>query len=181
MNFAKYPQFQEMYSKLTEFKDKYLLTFFFFTGARPGEAMEIRREDVSVEGGKLMFRIPTLKLSKKTNTPIRRVRFVEYPGFAQFPELRELWSYVQPLPNGFYIFGWLKMYHNPRDYIIHHLGMPAYFFRHNLFSLFRIAGGSSTGVRELKGALDERSGRMYDHLSKEEFEKRGRILKRAIM
>jgi len=180
MDFLHYPQFQEEHNKIIEERDKHLHTFFYFTGCRPAELLEMKREDVEIDGSRLIFRIPTFKRSKKKPIPDRRIRIVEWPNFTQWKELKELWNFIQPLPTGFYIFGWLKIYRNPRDYIIHHIGSPAYFYRHNLYSLFRLAGGSRTALKELKGSKDERSISMYDHLSKEEYEKRGRILTKAI-
>jgi integrase len=154
-----------------------LLTFAYFTGARPGEILEVKREDCSVDTSRLIFRVPTLKLSKRRPEPIRKVRFVEYPNFEQFPELKSLWSYIQPLPNGFYVFGWLKTFHNPRAYFIRHLGLPAYFFRHNLFSLFMAAGGRDEQLASLKGGGTTEP---YKHLSKEKMQERGRVLNKAI-
>jgi len=180
MNFVHYPQFKETHSKIQDNKDRQLLAFIYFTGARPGEVTEMKREDVTVDGSKLIFRVPTLKLNKKAAEPVRTVRFIEWPNFTQFPELKEFWSAVQPLPNGFYIFGWLKMYHNPRDYIRKHLGIAAYFYRHNLFSLMSLAGGSDLEIKEAKGAKSEISVLPYKHLSKAGMEKRARLMTKAI-
>jgi len=177
MDFKKYQQFKIDHSKIMSERDRHLHTFLYFTGSRPGEVLEIKRDDVSVDSSKLVFRIPTLKLSKKKLDPIRKVRFVEWPNFTQFYELKELWSFIQPLPNGFYIFGWLKMYRNPRDYIIHHIGLPAYFYRHNLFSLFSMAGGEDEQLSALKGGGTTEP---YKHLSKKKMQERGRILTKAI-
>lgn len=186
MDFIRYQKFQEIYNSIKAFdkrgiettaRDKMLFAFIFFSGARPGEITEIKREDVQLDSTKLIFRVPTLKLSKNKSEPKRTIRFVEWPNFTQFSELHDLWASIQPLPNGMYIFGWLKMYHNPRDYIKQHLGNAAYVYRHNLFSLFNLAGGSDDQLKALKGGGSTES---YKHLSKKGMQDRGRILTKAI-
>ena len=181
MDFIKYQRFKEIYNSIQTGvhvqRDKMLFAFIYFTGARPGEILEIKREDVQLDSTKLVFRVPTLKLSKNKPEPRRTIRFVEWPNYSQFSELHDLWAAIQPLPNGMYVFGWLKMYNNPRDYIKHHIGSCAYVFRHNLMSLFLLAGGSQEQAEDLKGGGSIRS---YQHLSKEKMQERGRILTKAI-
>lgn len=178
MEFMKYERFKEIWKSLDNIMDRHLLTFLYFTGARPAEAMLLKREDIKCENNKLNFRVTTLKRSKKKPIPDTRVRFIEWT--LKYDELIEFWRWVKELPNDFYIFGKIRMLGNPREYIRYHLKRPAYFFRHNLFSMVSMAGASRTQIRDLKGAKDERSIEPYLHLSEEAKKKTSRILTKAI-
>jgi integrase len=177
MNFKRYQDFKDDHNKIIQDRDKQLHTIIYFTGARPAEILEIKRGDISLDGSKIIFKVQTFKLGKIGDTPKRKVRFIKWANFKQYQELKELWSSIQSLPNEFYIFGWLKMYHNPRDYIIHHIGLPAYFYRHNILSLLSMAGGREDQLFDMKGGGSIES---YKHISKNRMDERARLLSKAI-
>jgi integrase len=174
MTFMRYEEFKQHHATIAAPKDQALDTFLFFTGSRPGEATLIQRKDVRYENSRIYFSIPTLKRKDKFQRPL------EY-AVATFPELLSLWDYCKEMPDDFYLFGWLKSYHNPRDYIREHLGLPAYFFRHNLVSLGRKAGLNNDQLMLLKGSKDPRSITPYIHLDEEQTKAISRRLSKGIL
>jgi hypothetical protein len=200
MDFEHIEGFRERYNRIPLEKDKNLATFLFFTGARPGELIALKREDVTFKDHKIIFRLMTLKRKKKsryievgeglfkrevedTGKIDQRVRFIEW-NIKKYPELRAFWEWVKMLPDDFYVFSWLRLPGsggaNPRSYIKHHIGDAAYFFRHNLFSLMSMKGASREMIKETKGAKSIGSVDPYVHLSKESLESRSRIMSAAI-
>lgn len=173
MSFMKYSDFKVLYAQIPEYRDKHLLTYFFFTGARPGEMNLTQRRDIWLKDNKLTFRILTLKRQDK------HIRLIDYTVDA-YPELKLLWDWIKDLPHDFYVFSWLRIHTNPRQYIKFKLGISAYFFRHNLFSMLKMAGGTNAEIMLLKGSKDERSVMPYTHLGRIEREKLTALLDKAL-
>lgn len=178
MEFMKYPGFQALYDKVAKSqgdeRDKYLLAFLYFTGTRPGEAVLLRREDVTREGDNLVFKVSTLKRGGTDRT----VRLVDIPD--SFLEIKELWEWAKPQPDLIYLFNWLTLMKNPRQYIAARFGLPAYYFRHNHFSLLSLNGATKEQIMQRKGAKGELSVLPYLHLSKDAREKTAKIFTQAI-
>lgn len=176
MSFMKYAEYKQHRAGLAYEHDRHLLTFLYFTGARPAELIELKREDVFYRNNTLSFNVVTLK--RKGDRLVRRLDF----STIDRPELIDFWNWIKQMPNSFYVFAWLRPpnYSNPRMYIKHNLGLSAYFFRHNINSLLSEAGATKKQRMLFKGAQDERSIIPYDHLSKDERDKIKNILSGAI-
>ena len=173
MSFMKYQEFKALWATIKGDKNKHLLTFLYFTGARPGELPLVKRSDIVLEGKKLIVNIPTLK--RKGD---QKVRAIELP--LDIAEVKAWWGYIQTLPDLFYIFGWLAPPVEARHYIKNHLGVPGYFFRHNIFSIMSMAGASRELIKEMKGAQNMASVEPYIHLSAQERAKMSRYIRKGI-
>lgn len=160
MDFMVYEDFKALYNKQTGSFDKALLTFFYFTGSRPGECLFLKRSDIQLGQGRLFLRILTLKRKDK------HVRILEWP-VKKFIEMQEFWDYVKDLPDEFYVFGLLRPPNktSPRWYIKRKFGKSAYFFRHNFMSLLAQAGATDEQLMAAKGAKTMESVAPYKHLS----------------
>lgn len=165
MTFLRYPAFKDVFASLEKPQDKCLAVFIYFSGSRPGELLDITRGDFVVEGPYIRVTIPVLKRSRHGAIDKRR-RMVDFP--MKFDEVKYFWDQIKSYPNEFYTFGWLRNYANPRAYILNHLKMPAYYLRHNYFSLMGLGGASREDLKVAKGAKDVRSVDCYIHLSEEQ-------------
>lgn len=168
MNFMYYKDFRKKYAEVTT-KEKFLLTFIYFTGSRPAEAVELTRKDVYKKGNKIVFRITTLKRGNRD----RKIRLLDWKF--EYDELKEFWEWIKPMPDDYYIFGWVKMVKNPRAYFRYYLGYPPTFFRHNILSLLSLAGASKEQLKLFKGSKSELSIMPYLHLSKLERDKLSKL------
>jgi len=171
MDFMDYKEFQILYHNMKNDLDRDLLVILFFTGARPAEAIDITRADLVYQGKKLKVWIKTLKRGDD------KLRPVDIPVL---PEVKEFWERNKSLPDSFYIFGQIRTYSNVRMYIKHNLGLPAYFFRHNLFAQMVINGATWQMVMETKGGKDLYSVFPYMHLNETERNKVVKISAKAL-
>lgn len=161
MDFMLYPRFKELHQSLPQPGDRALLTFFYLTGARPAESLNILRQDVTKDGN--IIRIKAKVLKRRGD---ELINLYDLP--TTIPEVQELWDFVRPLPPDFYIFGWLKQHSNVRAYCKWRFGKPVYFFRHNINSLMSLAGASDKQLMVHKGGKSELSVIPYRHLSSKE-------------
>lgn len=194
MEFMKYDEFKDFYSSIDDERDRHLACFLYFNGPRPAEAALLKREDVNYDKGKITFRIITLKRIKKrrfvkvgegiykremiSESEDRRVRF-HVLSARKYPELAAFWHWISSWPDSFYLFPDMRNANNPRDFIRHHLGYSAMFFRHNNLSLMAMAGATREQLKEWKGGKSLTAVEPYLHLSSKEHRKLTRISSRA--
>jgi integrase len=174
-----------IYNKYVD-EGRALLITLYYTGARPGEVLALRRDDFSKDGGYLVIQMPTLKHG--------RTRLIYLNKHFKF--MAELWRFVERHMFGMYIFfhykskhtrrhkctkngietGEIREYTTTTDALRYHFkkwftediiedSIPPYYLRHNRFSKLMMRGASTEEIKQLKGARDIKSVEPYLHLS----------------
>lgn len=171
MEFLKYPDFHARYKEVGDAYWRNVFSFIYFTGARMSEVIRVQRKHFLYQGAKVTVQIETCKhtrVNKKTGevTTDHRVRPVDIP--LKYPETKKLWEFVKDMPDDFYIFGSLRLLKNPRVSFIRKIGLPAYYLRHNTYSLAASGGATKLQIKQMKGAMRDSSVECYLHLSEEE-------------
>lgn len=157
---------------------KALVTLLYYTGARPGEILELKGQDVLREKNYMYLHLSTLKggIPRKITLSFRK------------PYIKEAWAYIKQVFPTWYIFhkyrgsysrlkttkkGDMKEYkevsYKLRYYFkkwFKDIPVPPYFLRHNCFSIMAEKGASDQEIRMAKGARTVKSVAPYIHLSK---------------
>lgn len=160
-----------------------LLLFLYYTGARPAEILDLKRENLYREGQFIYIRLRTKKRGKSRTLSIsmrqqwmkevydylQRIYFTEY----LFPHFR--CSYVREKKNK---DGTVRKIPEVSATLRYHFKkwftnrpIIPYFLRHNRFSIMLERGASYEEVKEAKGARSLSSVDPYTHFSKKSAKK----------
>lgn len=199
---------QEFYQKLGDMKapyhlEKLLKEFFmllFWTGRRPVELLELKRDDVRITMLKSKDGVWKQYLAidvdtKKGGKPVEIFLVMD-----QIPGLKDFWERISGAPPDFQYF-WLlqtkkgqevtwktrdgekrsKFYEekckNVYYWSVKFFGVPPYFFRHNRFSTMKIDGASFDDIKTFKGAKTMSSVEPYISPDEETLRELGSRLK----
>lgn len=163
-----------------KYKDqaKTLLTFLYYTGARPAEILELLGKDVTKEKNYIFLSLKTLKYG--------RPRKLALPIYKPF--IKEAWNYSKQVFPTWFIFnnfrskyirrttskkGEPKTYHEVSAKLRYYfklwfkdIEICPYLLRHNRFSIMSERGASDEDIKRAKGARTLASVEPYIHLSK---------------
>lgn len=188
---------EQIQEALANIKGKYqrqgraLLIALYYTGARPGEVLQIRAKDITKIPRYLLIKVVGIKrgLPRTLYFPINR------------PMIKELWKYAQGMPFEMYLFFAYRS-RSKREYIkkngeistIYELShklryhfnnwfkgvmeqpIPPYFLRHNRFSTFAEKGASIQDIQMFKGSKRPASVMPYLHLTSKTSKKLSRMV-----
>jgi integrase len=162
-----------MLNRAREWWVQALVVVLYLYGARISEALELRKEDVVVEGKYLVINFPILKKRMDTGpygTPKHRLRvpltapFVDQvivKQVGQFSDRDRLFPYTR-------VTAWKKIKELRPDGAI-----SPHVFRHDRLSKFALAGESPYKVQAWAGWSDQRPIKNYVHLFEEDLKDMG--------
>jgi integrase len=158
-----------MFANAKSPKEAYLVAIFWITGARPSEALELKRENFHLSDGTLKIRLATKKLGK-TNEFILRERTLEFEvpdGYGTNPYLECIIRYATASPDTGFILPYTTRW---AEKIINRLGMESlgklispYHFRHSVLSHHASKGMNTMDLMAFKGAKSIGSVAPYLH------------------
>ena len=161
---------EKMVDAIPDQRDKALIIFLYLFGARPSEVLEMRTSDIVVEPTKIIAKIPTKKLGKRSKYKLTwRILAVRRPHPRDWL-IEELVKYIRSMqasnPDG----RLFPISRRTLNYIVEKwskkvLGevLAPYNFRHTRMTLLARAGATLDEMMHWKGALDVRSVSPYLH------------------
>lgn len=159
----------KMFARAKSPKEAYLVAIFWITGARPSEALELKKEDFRLEEGTLKIRLVTKKLGE-TNDFILRERTLEFErpdGYGSNPYLECIIHYVNASADTGFILPYTTRW---AEKTINRLGMECleklispYHFRHSVLSHHASKGMNTIDLMAFKGAKSIGSVAPYLH------------------
>lgn len=157
---------EAMFKKASTPKERISITLLWLTGARPSEAIEIKKQDVEILEDRVRITIPTLKLGSNEKFRIEK-RTLEFErGDNKF--LNYLISYVLNLKNPTdrlipYTIRWLEMKINQIGKQAIDKEISPYHFRHSVMTWLARKGATIDQLMYFKGARSLKSISPYIH------------------
>jgi integrase len=160
--------FERIYRNAETRREKAWLVVLYLTGCRPQEAIELKKEQITIDGTTITFRIETKKLAERKN---RRFMVVKRTLVLNLPKdhhyIRTLESYLNRYSPNDLIFQFSKKtgYNIVSKICKKALGLELcpYNFRHSRMTLMAEAGATDEEIMRFKGARSIRSVHPYIH------------------
>jgi len=167
--------FAKLFNHTNTDSERTWITILWLTGARPAEALEIKKKDiVFLEDGRVEFKLATKKLGKEGKFVVRRRHLILKidPANRYIKAVKRHLLRVKDVESNIFFFSRRTGYN-----IIDRVGFDAlgvnicpYNFRHSRLTLMAEKGASEGELMRFKGALSTQSVKPYIHARKVEYE-----------
>lgn len=167
--------FAKLFNHANTDSERTWITILWLTGARPAEALELKKKDiVFLDDGRVQFKLATKKLGKEGKFVVRRRHLILKIDITNryIKAIRRHLLRVKDAESNIFFFSRRTGYN-----IIDRLGYDAlgvnicpYNFRHSRLTLLAEKGATLEELMRFKGGLTTQSVRAYIHARKVEYE-----------
>jgi integrase len=168
-------EFERIFRNAESRRDKVWLLVLYLTGARPSEILEMKRNQIIIEGSKITFRIETKKLTSRKHRRFMVLKRTLVLNLINHPHyIRTFESYLNRYSENDLIFNFSRRTGNN---IVSRICKKAlgldlcpYNFRHSRMTVMAERGKTDEELMRFKGARSIKSVRPYVHAREVHYE-----------